>query len=402
MRVLYISITPIVDINVRGIYTDLLREFIKNGHQLTVFSPQPKTNALNAANEDLNIQYINVGSLTKVHPVRKIINYQLFSLKSILRFNKLANEQKFDLVLYSTPPIQLKAFLKRIKSSSNAFFYLMLKDIFPQNAVDLGMIPHSKLSVLLRYYYSMERELYQLSDTIGCMSQANVDFLIDRHPTTINKLEILPNASDTSSIPSFNSNRQHLLGKYKIPTNKTISIFGGNLGKPQGIDYIISVLELNETIKDSHIVIVGNGTEFNKLNEFFQSRTPQNSTLIKELSKIEFDELLFHCEIGLLFLDYRFTIPNFPSRILSYFEFAKPVLAATDEITDIRDLLTNESLGVWVPSNNPAMFIQELTNLINDENRRLSMGLKARKYLEKYWTSAIAYDIIVSNLEGNQ
>lgn len=399
MKILYISITSIVNIDDRGIYTDLLREFLHNGHELTIISPQPNSRFASSNRPNLDIHYIGVGPLTKVHPIKKIINYKIFVSKSIARYNKLVPKDGFDLVLYSTPPIQLKAFLKRIKSDSDAFFYLMLKDIFPQNAVDLGMINNSKFNLLLHYYKSMEAQLYRYSDKIGCMSKANLDYLNIHHSSNATKLEILPNASDVSSIPSFDSERNQVLKKYGIPTNKVVSIFGGNLGKPQGVDYIIHVLAMHETIHESHIVIVGDGTEFKKMNAFFKTNKLKNSTLIKQLSKIEFDELLFHCEIGLLFLDYRFTIPNFPSRILSYLEFAKPVIAATDEATDIRHLLQNESLGVWVPSNNPDMFVEKLTTLIHDSNQRSIMGINGRKHLEEHWTSAIAYNTIVSNIE---
>jgi len=37
----------------------------------------------------------------------------------------------------------------------------------------------------------------------------------------------------------------------------------------------------------------------------------------------------------MIFLDYRFQIPNFPSRLLSYMAAGMPVIVATDPNTDM-------------------------------------------------------------------
>jgi glycosyltransferase involved in cell wall biosynthesis len=396
MNVLYLSITPLFDLDERGIYTDLLRTFLSNGHSLTIYSPK---SGVMKTKEYANVSFrpIKVGSLTKVNPIKKVMNYFIFSRKLVWALK--SDTMSYDLVLYSTPPIQLIGPLRRIKKRSNALFYLMLKDIFPQNAIDLTMLKtRGVLAFLTRHYRKMEFDLYDLSDRIGVMSKANQTYLLNQHPNLRNKAELLPNAIDLSVSPKITSDRITIRKRYELPENAVISVFGGNIGKPQGIDFIEKVISAHETLDDSILLFVGNGTEYKRLINYIQSVGARKAIFLSQLSKSEFDELLFHCDIGLLFLDYRFTIPNFPSRILSYFEFSKPVLAATDKSTDIRDILEQNEAGLWVPSNDPDAFIKKLKSLVEHSNIRKRIGDNARLYLEQHWTIDKAYKTIMMHL----
>lgn len=101
----------------------------------------------------------------------------------------------------------------------------------------------------------------------------------------------------------------------------------------------------------------------------------------------------------MIFLDARFTIPNFPSRLTGYMESALPVLAATDENTDIKDVLKEANCGLWVKSGDLAAFMEAVNTLAADPSLRRGMGLNGRCYLEKYYTVSRGYDIITSHFK---
>jgi glycosyltransferase involved in cell wall biosynthesis len=244
----------------------------------------------------------------------------------------------------------------------------------------------------------MELRLYQLSDFIGVMSPANKTYLLERYPNLTSKVELLPNAIDLTSSPIITSDKITIRSHYGLPVDKVISVFGGNIGKPQGVKFILDVIKNHESVDNSFLLFVGSGTEYDKLNSFILSNNIQNARCLPQLSKKEFDELLYHCDIGLLFLDYRFTFPNFPSRILNYFEFSKPVLAATDNATDIKDVLEQHQTGKWVMSLSAEAFINELKQLVEDETLRNQLGKNARRYLEQHWTVDKVYSTIITHL----
>jgi ssRNA-specific RNase YbeY (16S rRNA maturation enzyme) len=94
-------------------------------------------------------------------------------------------------------------------------------------------------------------------------------------------------------------------------------VFGGNLGKPQSVAFIAQCLRLNQNRDDRYFLICGEGTEGEILAKYIKDEAPTNVMLLPMLPTQEYDELLRACDVGMIFLDYRFTIPNFPSRLLS-------------------------------------------------------------------------------------
>ena len=141
---------------------------------------------------------------------------------------------KFDLVLYSTPPITLVSAVEYVKKRDGAKTYLLLKDIFPQNAVDIGIMSKSGLKGLLyKHFRRQEKKLYRISDRIGCMSQANVDYVLKHNPEVDLKIiEVCPNSLDVIDKSVDVESRKQIREKYGIPLDKKVFVYGGNLGKP--------------------------------------------------------------------------------------------------------------------------------------------------------------------------
>src|SRR5690606_24686107 len=111
-------------------------------------------------------------------------------------------------------------------------------DIFPQNAVDMGMM--KKGGTLHKYFVKKEKRLYKISDTIGCMSEANKRFILQHNPDiSKDKVEVNPNTIKPLFIEYNEEDRVEIKNKYNIPIDKRIFVYGGNLGIPQGVDFLI-------------------------------------------------------------------------------------------------------------------------------------------------------------------
>lgn len=400
MNILFLSIGKLNNIEDRGLYTDLLREFRDNGHQMYIVSPREKrvNKPTGFISENgVNFLKVKIGNITKVNNIEKgisTLSIENLFLKAIKRYFK---DIKFDLIIYSTPPITFEKVIRYIKERDNAKSYLLLKDIFPQNAVDLNMF--SKKSLIYKYFRLKEKKLYKQSDYIGCMSQANVEFILKQNPGLDAKLvEISPNSIEAIEINNDDLQITKIREKYNIPLDKTVFIYGGNLGKPQGIDFLIECLNANKDNNEVYFVIAGSGTEFNKIESYFEVNQLTNARLFKQLPKNDYDILANSCDVGLIFLDYRFTIPNFPSRLLSYMQASMPVLAATDPNTDIGHVIEKGEFGYWCESNDVEMFNQKLKQL-SDKALRQKKGRNARIYLEENYTTKHSYEIIMSHFK---
>lgn len=399
MNILFLTISRINGLEERGIYTDLMREFIRNGHAMYIVSPyerrfhQPTGIMESGGARILKVKTLNI---QKTNIVEKGIGTLLLEIQYLHVINKYWRDVKFDLILYSTPPITFNKVIRILKKRWNAKTYLMLKDIFPQNAVDLGMF--SNKSLLYRMFRSKEERLYELSDFIGCMSLANCEYILKHNPVIdAAKVEICPNSVELQEKLKGEKEQSELLKELNIPISKKIFIYGGNLGKPQGIEFLLKVIENNEKRDDSYFVIVGGGTEYARVKKWFDIHLPQNACLLASLPKVKYDELVSLCDVGLIFLDKRFTIPNFPSRLLSYLENKMPVLMATDVNTDIGRIAVENGFGLWTESGNIDTFMGMVGFITEDEIRMKEMGEKGYRFLCENYTVDKSYKVLMKH-----
>jgi glycosyltransferase involved in cell wall biosynthesis len=400
MKILFLSIGNLKSIEENGIYTDLLRKFRDHGHELYAVCPREKRmNLPTEYTEEGGVKFLRIrtGNITSTNLVEKGISTIRIETIFLQEIKKYFADVKFDLVMYSTPPITFSNVVRFIKKRDQAKSYLLLKDIFPQNAVDLKMF--GKTNPIYWYFRQQEKKLYQNSDYIGCMSKANVDYLLTWNPEIPKEIvEICPNTIEPVNLCLDNNKVEYIKSKYDLPLNKTLFIYGGNLGKPQGIDFLIQCLESNSGNKEVYFVIAGSGTEYEKLKSHIDEGKLTNVKLLSELPKEDYNMLASCCDVGLIFLDVNFTIPNFPSRTLAYMQASMPVLAATDVNTDIGAVIQEGKFGYWCESCNVDEFNQ-LVQQLCDQDLRNEMGKNARQYLEDHYTARHSYDIIMRHFQ---
>lgn len=397
MNILFLTLLDFNTIYEPGIYTDLLREFVKHGDEVYVVSPVEKRKGIDThiiKEKHATILKQKIGNVQKTKSLfEKGLSTVTLESKIISGIKKYFNNVKFDLVLYSTPPITLCKAIEYVKKRDNAKTYLLLKDIFPQNAVDLGMISKDGLKgFVYRYFRNKEKKLYALSDHIGCMSQANVDYIIKHNPdVNPEKVEICPNSIEPVDMSVDSEQRIAIRKKYGIPLDRKVFVYGGNLGKPQGIPFLIDCLR---AAKDTgaFFLIVGDGTEYGKLEAYVKSERPAHVKLMKRLPKEDYDTMVGSCDVGMIFLDHRFTIPNFPSRLLSYMQAKLPVLAVTDPNTDIGKVIVDGGFGWWCESNSIAQFKIIISAIISEENN-MSVN-RELDFLTGYYSVKASYKII--------
>lgn len=399
MNVLFMTIGKMDDIEEHTIYCDLLRYFRDAGHSVYTISPYEKRTGLQTAYEEKNgihMLHVRTGNVTgMVSLIEKGLAQLSIEPIFIKAIKKYYSNVKFDLVMYSTPPITFCNAIEYVKRRDNAKTYLLLKDIFPQNAVDIGMMSKSGIKGhLYKFFRNKEKKLYGLSDYIGCMSPANVEYVKQNNPEIDNyRVEVCPNCIEVVDKSINEEERRSIRKKYDIPLEKRVFVYGGNLGKPQGIDFLIECLHSQENSKDNYFLIVGDGTEYGKIEEFVKSSNQNNIRLMKRLPQEDYDTMVGACDVGMIFLDHRFTIPNFPSRVLSYMQAKIPVLACTDSNTDIGKIIEEAGFGSWCESNDVNGFVECVNKIMQIQ----SVAEKEWNYLNKYYSTRNGYYIIMKH-----
>lgn len=399
MNILFLTMSKMTTIERRGIYSDLMRKFRDEGHGVYIVSPCERRDGLKTqVYEEPNIKILSVRTLNvqKTNIIEKGLGQVSIEWLYKRAIKKHFQGVSFDLILYSTPPITLMGVVKEMKRQNpKAITYLLLKDIFPQNALDLGMMTaHGMKGLLYKRFRQQEIELYKESDYIGCMSPANVRYLLEHNPYVAEKrVEVAPNSIELK-MENGKLKDLSILEKYGLPTDKPIFIYGGNLGKPQGIPFLIECLEANKQRNDCHFVVIGTGTYLPVLQEWFKVQSSRIAvTVMAGLPKDKYDQLVAACDVGLIFLDYRFTIPNYPSRLLSYLENSMPIIACTDPNCDTGSIAEENGYGLYAPSNNIEAFTNAVDRMLQSDIRL--MGERGHQFLlDNYLVDNTYYTII--------
>lgn len=397
MNILFLTIGRIKSIKSRGIYTDLMRKFRDEGHNVYIVTPYERQFGLNTELkivDDVHILGVKTLNIQKTNFIEKGVGTILLEGQFKRAINSHLSNVFFDLILYSTPPITFTSVVKMLKKRNpNAISYLLLKDIFPQNAVDLGLF--SKKSPIYLFFRKKEIGLYKISDYIGCMSPANVEYVLEHNDfITADKVEVAPNSIELIDIKG-SIDKISIRGKYNLPIDKPIFIYGGNLGKPQGIDFLLKCLNKNKDRDDCYFIVVGDGTEYNKLETWYNNTTPKSVSVFRQMPKSDYDMLVQSCDIGLIFLDYRFTIPNYPSRLLSYLEYKMPIIAATDSNTDIGKIAENNGYGFYCGSSDINSFNACIDKVLNSDITM--MGGNGYTFLKNNYMVSNTYSIIMKH-----
>ena len=382
-----------------------MRKFSSSGHSVYIVYPHERRTNLGTKLKKIDSIYtlgVKTLNVTKTGVIEKGIGQILIENQFKRAIKKYFKNVKFDLILYSTPPITFTNVIKYVRRyNPDSVSYLLLKDIFPQNAVDLGMLTKTGLkSLIYKFFRKKEIDLYNVSDYIGCMSPANVNYVLE-HNKWINpsKVEIAPNSYEVKTSSPMNlSDVNEIRKQYNLPVNKPIFVYGGNMGKPQGIPHLIECMNAVKEREDCHFLIVGSGTEYPKLEKWYNTAENIKSiSLFKHLPKEDFNKLTSACDVGLIFLDYNFTIPNYPSRLMTYLIERKPVLAVSDPNTDVGYIAQENGYGFWCPSNSINLFVEAVDKMLKSDIK--AMGDIGYDYYLNNYTIDHTYNAIISHLE---
>lgn len=379
-----------------NMYTTIVEEFVNNGHDVVIVAPGNNKTGIYLENK-IEVLRVNTLPIKNVPNVLKGVSNLLLPYQFKTAINKFYSDERFDLIISPTPPITLVSLAKFFKKKDNAKFYLILRDIFPQNAVDLGFM--KKNSFLHKYFRNKENNLYKEADLIGCMSQGNIDYIKEHNPEVeISKLHELRNFQ--KKYDGYGFNHQTLRKKYNLE-DKFVVVFGGNMGKPQQLENVLELALRCSEYKNVLFLLLGEGVQMQKLAKTIAISNIDNIRIQGTIPKQEYQDLLSVCDVGLISLHKKFTIPNIPSKALDYFNVGIPVLASLDQATDFGTILENANAGLWSIAEDIDNFKQNFDKLYHDKLLRNEMGKNGRVYFENNLLPEIAYQTIIKKVNND-
>lgn len=338
---------------------DLSREFVRQGHLVTVLLPTPNQEAAWLLEDFDGVQLLRLKSpQTKdIGYVRRAVCEFAMPITMLRQFSKSPlSDEKWDGVVWYSPSIFHGLLAGSLKKRSNCKGYLIIRDIFPEWAIDMGLIgrglPYLLFNVVARYQYSV-------ADVIGVQTKGNLSYFEKWQQKPDRKLEVLQNwldkpATVRCSIP---------LKKINL-AGRRVFIYAGNMGIAQGMDILLDLAEqmLNRT--DVGFLFVGRGSDVTRLKVSSINRNLHNIVFWDEIHPDEIPDLYSQCSVGLVALDPRHKSHNIPGKFLTYMQCGLPVLANVNKGNDLAELIRDEQVGQVCESNRVSELIMLADKLL--------------------------------------
>lgn len=402
MNILFIFLRHSEDEKHSTLTKDLSDEFHKNGHNVfvvTLLERKYKRKTGMKIENGYNVLRVKVGnyfdSVTKYEKGITVLTMPYLLEKAI---KKYIDSNSIDLIFTHTPFVSNPKLVNNLKKYFNCNAYLHLYDIFPQNAKDLEML---KNKWIYNYFEKRESKTYEVFDYIGCMSQGNLEYMKNYSPKNNKKFTILKNWAQIKNIPIVNKNE--IRKKYGYTDKDFICIFGGNMGKPQKLENILKLAKKTLIDKNIKFLFIGKGTERNLLENKVKNEKISNVKFLDYIPREDYELVTASCDIGLVSLDERFTVPNFPSKTTDYFKLELPILASLDSCAaaDYGKFLQDEVKGgLFALAGDTDKLYRQLLKLKNNSELKIELGKNGRKYYENELGVDKAYETIMKQIKN--
>jgi len=375
------------------LWRDLSLEFIKQGHQPTVITPCSEL-----TNSWCLEQISGVEVLRLKAPKTKDINYLKRTINEFfmpfwmlrnLRKSPLAG-RKWDAIVWYSPTIFLGPLVHWLKRFSGVRSYLVIRDIFPEWALDLKLMRKGLTYYLFKL---VARYQYALADVIGVQTPANLHFFNSWAKVSHRRVEVLHNwLADAENIACS----QEILNKISCLKGRTILVYAGNMGVAQGMDIFIELANALRDRPDIGFLFVGRGSEVNRLYKEVKQRNLSNVLFHDEIDPSEIPGLLSLCHIGLVALAKQHKTHNIPGKFLTYLQAGLPVLAAINPGNDLEKMIQSERVGRVCTEGDLEILLNQTLSLIDDINTDLTLSVRCRGLSARQFSTASAAQQIIS------
>jgi glycosyltransferase involved in cell wall biosynthesis len=357
---------------------DLAREFARQGHALTVLLPAPDQQAPWALEQMDGVQVLRLKApRTKdIGYVRRTLAELAMPFAMLRQFRKspLATEQ-WDGVVWYAPSIFHGPLASALKKSSSCKGYLIIRDIFPEWAVDMGLMGRG---LPYRFFDAVASYQYSVADVIGVQTRGNLGYFEKWRQQPGRQLEVLQNWLDNP-----------VLARCPIRVNETplagrkVFVYAGNIGVAQGMDILLDLAEQLGSQIDVGFFFVGRGSDAVRLKSAAKDRKLDNVLFYDEIHPDEIPDLYAQCSAGIVALDPRHKSHNIPGKFLTYMQNGLPVLANINAGNDLAEMIRVEQVGQVCESNRVDDLVQFAKQLLDQIESDGQMPSRCRNLFQR-------------------
>lgn len=370
---------------------DLVSEMVHQGHHVTLLLPDAKIEKYWDLEQNGNLEVLRLKA-----PKTKDIGYVRRAIAEFMLSSALYKalkrspfrDRRWDALVWYSPSIFFGKLVKKLKWESSCPAYLILRDIFPEWAVDMGLLGKG---IIYRYFKTVEKFQYRQADTIGVQTSSNITYFKKEHGDFSARIEVLDNWLSDSEVTScsINLSTTNLSGRQ-------IFVYTGNIGIAQGMDILIDLARQMSLDKSIGFLFVGRGTAVEQIKDRAARFQLDNILFHDEITPEEIPGLLSQCHAGLIALDPRHRNDNIPGKFLAYMQAGLPVLATINEGNDLETMIQHHQVGEVVTNHSLEELTDKARKLIK-HGRDQAMSNRCRVLARERFSSAAAVSQIIAS-----
>lgn len=379
---------------------ELANEFRARGHYPFVITPGrkgQKSKLFVERIDGIDVWRFRTGNTRGGSKVKRAVNETLLPFNAWFAINKKLEKNGIDLLINYSPTIFWGVLVKFIKKKfPDCRSYLVLRDLFPQWAIDQGLI--SQGTIIEKYFRFFEKKNYNSSDYIGLMSKANIEVFESINEENVKyQKEILFNWSRINKCDSPYA-VEGIKSKYNIE-DKVVFFYGGNIGHAQDMENLMRLAKSMAQYKSAYFLFIGQGDEFELINSLKQTWSLDNVGIYPSISQEEFELVLQVVDIGLFSLSKEHSAHNFPGKLLGYMKYSIPILGSVNIGNDLVDFVNGYNAGKTFVNGEDSKLLRAAKQYLYDKQLRIEHGENAQRLLIEYFSVESAADKILSKFE---
>ena len=355
---------------------DIIKDLISEGHSIFVICPTPSR----GLSKEIYCKYKKIkdevfydGKLVvkrfwapreKKSVIKRFMRYIYCNLKTYNLAKKIKN---IDMVFSnSTPPTQ--GFLaSKIAKKKKCDFVFSVQDIFPDSLVYSGIA--SKKSFMYKIGKKILKKTYVNTTKIVVIDEYFKNSIKVIYDT--NNIETISNWIDTDNVKPVDIKYNSLYDELKIPRNKFLVVYAGNMGESQNTNIILDIAnEVYNSDKDILFVIFGGGSKF---DEFKINASKYNNILVNPLLPQErVPEVYSLGDVAMITCKKGVGRSGLPSKTWSILACETPILACFDLDSPLGNLIVNNNLGEIVDPNDIESAVKKILYMKNNKKKYIT------------------------------
>ena len=344
---------------------DLAQALAAQGHRPLVLTPA--LDGVERLESEGGVQVLRVRALrTKDVPYWRRTLAELVLPWMLLRGLRRSalRDDRWDGVVWYSPTIFLGPLVRAVKRQHACRGYLIVRDLFPDWAVDAGVMRKGGLPY--RFFKWIERFQYRQADVIGVQTPSNAVLVANDAPAGA-RIDVLHNwlSAPAHAGPEVCPALGTLEGRINF-------VYAGNMGVAQDMDGFVTLAKRMRDRDDVGFVFVGRGSEVTRLKD--EAKDQPNLLILDEIDPSVLPALLAHCHVGIIALHPAHGTHNIPGKLLTYLHAGLPVLARVNPNNDLVALVEDEAVGLVVPGDSAALLHAHAMRLADDAPLRAAMG----------------------------